>query len=82
MVVPGPSPEPEGAPPGSLERAGRRARFAGEWLEAEVLRGEPETGLEATGPSVFELPEATMVLPPGWRARVDGHGTIVAERVV
>jgi N-methylhydantoinase A len=80
MVVPGPSPEPEGAPPGSLERAGRRARFAGEWLEAEVLRGEPETGLEATGPSVFELPEATMVLPPGWRAQVDGHGTIVAER--
>jgi N-methylhydantoinase A len=82
MVVPGPSPEPEGAPPGSLDRAGRRARFAGEWLEAEVLRGEPETGLEVDGPSVFELPEATMVLPPGWRARVDGRGTIVAEQVV
>jgi N-methylhydantoinase A len=82
MVVPGPSPEPEGAPAGSLERAGRRARFAGEWLEAEVLRGEPETGLEVDGPSVFELPEATMVLPPGWRARVDGRGTIVAEQVV
>ena len=49
--------------------ARRRARFDGEWLEAEVLRGEPPAGTEAEGPCVFELPEATLVLPPGWRAR-------------
>ena len=29
---------------------------------------------------MFELPEATLVLPPGWRAEVDEAGTIVAER--
>jgi N-methylhydantoinase A/oxoprolinase/acetone carboxylase beta subunit len=45
-----------------------------------VLRGEPPAGTEATGPCVFELPEATLVLPPGWDAQVDEFGTIVAAR--
>jgi hypothetical protein len=49
-------------------------------MEAEVLRGEPEAGTAAAGPCVFELPEATLVLPSGWRAEVDGRGTIVAVR--
>jgi N-methylhydantoinase A/oxoprolinase/acetone carboxylase beta subunit len=49
-------------------------------MEAAVLRGEPEAGAEADGPCIFELPEATLVLPPGWRARVDERGTIAAER--
>ncbi len=65
---------------GGLERARRRARFDGEWVEAEVLRGEPPAGTRAAGPCVFELPEATLVLPGGWRAEVDEAGTIVAER--
>jgi len=47
---------------------------------AAVLRGEPGAGTEATGPCVFELPEATLVLPAAWSARVDETGTIVAER--
>jgi N-methylhydantoinase A/oxoprolinase/acetone carboxylase beta subunit len=34
----------------------------------------------AEGPCVFELPEATLVLPPGWTAAVDESGTITAER--
>ncbi len=79
LAVPGPSPEPA-AGGGGITRASRRARFAGEWVEAEVLRGEPPAGLRAAGPCVFELPEATLVLPPGWRARVDSFGSIVAER--
>jgi hypothetical protein len=45
-----------------------------------VLRGEPAAGVRAWGPCVFELPEATLVLPPGWDAVVDEAGTIVAER--
>jgi N-methylhydantoinase A len=77
---PAPEIEPAAAPPGALDRARRRARFGGEWIEVEVLRGEPRAGTEAAGPSIFELPEATLVLPPGWRASVDRHGTIVAER--
>jgi N-methylhydantoinase A len=54
-------------------------RFDGEWLEATVLRGEPAAGTRAAGPVVFELPETTLVLPPGWSARVDEAGTVIAE---
>ena len=78
-VVPGPEPQPRAAE-GELSEEVRRARFGGEWVEARVLRGEPPAGSEADGPCIFELPEATLVLPPGWRARVDETGTIAAER--
>jgi N-methylhydantoinase A len=80
VVEPGPSPQPRAAPEGGLERGGRQARFDGGWVEAEVLRGDPAAGTTAAGPCVFELPEATLVLPPGWRAEVDEAGTIAAER--
>jgi N-methylhydantoinase A len=80
LVLPAPAPEPEAAAAGRLERSMREARFGGEWLQAEVLRGEPEAGTAASGPCVFELPEATLVLPPGWRAEVDPRGTIRAGR--
>jgi N-methylhydantoinase A len=80
LVVPGPDPRPAAAPAGRLERGTRQARFGREWTEAEVLRGEPEAGLNATGPCIFELPEATLVVPPGWEAEVDEMGTIAAVR--
>ena len=78
MVVPGPDPRPIAAPAGRLEESSRPVRFAGEWIETPVLRGEPTAGREVAGPVVFELPEATFVLPPGWRADVDEAGTIRA----
>jgi N-methylhydantoinase A len=80
LVEPGPEPRPRAADEGGLERDRRRARFGGQWLEAAVLRGEPPADTEAKGPCVFELPEATLVLPPGWRASVDEAGTVRAER--
>jgi N-methylhydantoinase A len=79
LVVPGPEPRPVAAA-GSLERLSRPVSFEGEWVETPVLRGEPGAGEEAEGPVVFELPEATLVLPPGWRAEVDAAGTILAVR--
>jgi N-methylhydantoinase A len=79
VAVPGPRVEPRAAD-GDPGRETRRARFDGQWVETEVIRGEPSAGLEAEGPCVFELPEATLVLPEGWSAAVDAHGTIVAER--
>lgn len=79
MVVPGPTPQPKAAGEGALERLSRRVHFDGEWVETPVLRGEPGAGTEAEGPVVFELPEATFVVPPGWTARLDEHGTIVAR---
>ena len=78
MVVPGPEPQPRAAAGSHLEESSRRVRFGGEWIETPVLRGEPAAGHVTDGPVVFELPEATFVLPPGWRAEVDEVGTIRA----
>ena len=61
---------------GRLQRTSRRARFGGEWLEADVFAGEPPAGERFEGPAVLELPETTLVIPPGARASVDPHGTI------
>jgi N-methylhydantoinase A len=79
-VAPGPEPRPRAAGAGELDQSEREARFGGEWIATRVLHGEPPAGFEAEGPCVFELPEATLVLPPGWSATVDDSGTITADR--
>jgi N-methylhydantoinase A len=81
LVEPGPRPRLRAAPAGRLEQGNRKVRFGGEWLETPTMRGEPPAGHEAHGPLVFELPEATFAVPPGWRTEVNETGTIVAERV-
>jgi N-methylhydantoinase A len=79
LVVPGSTPQPAAAGAGKLQRSSRPILFEGEWVETPVLRGEPPAGTEAEGPVVFELPEATFVLPPGWNTHVDEHGTLIAR---
>jgi N-methylhydantoinase A len=79
LVVPGPKATPRAAAGDRLERGSRPLRIDQEWIETPILRGEPALGAEMEGPVVFELPEATLVLPPGWRAGVDAAGTIVAR---
>jgi N-methylhydantoinase A len=79
LVVPGPQPRPTAAGDVTPERGSRQVYFEDEWIETPVLRGEPPAGAETEGPVVFELPEATFVVPPGWRTMVDSHGTIVAR---
>jgi N-methylhydantoinase A/oxoprolinase/acetone carboxylase beta subunit len=74
----GPSPSPSRA---RAEEDSRPVRFAGEWIDTPILRGAPEPGTTATSPVVFELPEATLVLPPSWSARVDEFGSILATRL-
>jgi N-methylhydantoinase A len=79
MVAPGPRPELAAATGGKLAESNRPIRFDGEWVGTPVLRGEPAAGVALEGPVVFELPEATFVVPPGWSARVEETGTIAAE---
>jgi N-methylhydantoinase A len=78
MVTRGSRPQPTAANALS-DRSQRRVRFDAEWVRTPVLRGEPAAGTKAEGPVVFELPETTLVLPPGWHAEVDAAGTIRAE---
>jgi N-methylhydantoinase A len=42
---------------------------------------EGEEGEDVEGPAVVRLPEATLVVPEGWRGTTDRTGTIVLERV-
>ncbi len=78
LVSPGVHPQPVASPTRNLEEGVREVRFSGEWLQTPVLRGEPAAGFAVAGPAIFELPEATFVLPPGWSAAVDDAGTIRA----
>jgi N-methylhydantoinase A len=79
MVTRGSRPQPTAANDGVINRSQRQVRFDAEWVQTPILRGEPAAGTKADGPIVFELPETTLVLPPGWHAEVDGAGTIRAE---
>ena len=72
-----PGAEPPPAEPARAEDRGSRAvRFGHDRLEARVL-GPGEAELD--GPAIFELPGATLVVPPGWHARGDADA-VVLER--
>jgi N-methylhydantoinase A len=71
----------EEAATGAPERRSRRANFDGEWVEAAVLSREAlGAGSEVEGPAIVEFREATCVVRPGWRGRVDDSGSLVLER--
>jgi N-methylhydantoinase A len=54
----------------------RKATLAGAEIELDVIRGAPSPGETIAGPAVVELPEATLLVPPGWSGGVDPTGTI------
>jgi len=54
--------------------------FDGEALAARVLRGELAPGERLSGPTLCALPEATLLIPPGWSGDVDEYGTIHLHR--
>ena len=54
----------------------REATLGGERIDLQVLRGSPGPGTEIAGPMVVELPESTLLVPPGWAGTVDATGTI------
>ncbi len=69
-----PQDEPE---PGETER---QATIAGETTGVRVIQGPPRPGAQLAGPAVIELPETTVLVPPGWAASVHSSGTIVLDR--
>ena len=75
-TVPGPEVTLE-APAGQAQEAGTRtALFAGAEHDARVMRGELPAGTDIAGPAICELPEATLVVPPGWSGEVHATGTV------
>ncbi|GBD11503.1 Acetophenone carboxylase gamma subunit [bacterium HR23] len=71
--------EPFPAPPETvLDR--RPVAFGGRWLETPIYgRERLRPGHTFDGPAVIVQMDATTVVPPGWRARVDGYGNLVVE---
>jgi N-methylhydantoinase A len=69
-----------GARPARPSLGTRLARFGRERLETTVWRGELQPGEEVEGPAVCELPESTVVVPPGWSGQVGTEGTLVLGR--
>jgi N-methylhydantoinase A len=74
-IEPGPEAEPR-ASEGRTERGRRQVRLGGEWIDAEVVRGEPPAGARLAGPCMVELADSTLLVPPGAEASVDQAGTI------
>jgi len=59
----------------------RSARFESGTARAAVYaRAALAAGQRIDGPAILEERETTLVLPPGWRAEVQSHGGIVANR--
>ncbi len=62
-------------------KARRRARFGEQAQPTDVYdRAALAARQEIAGPAIIEERETTIVLPPGWRARVEAEGCIVARR--
>jgi N-methylhydantoinase A len=76
VALPGAQPRLADPPPAG-EAGTRSARFGGDVLDTRVVHGVPDT---IEGPAIAELPGATLVVPPGWRGRHAGAGTLVMER--
>ena len=75
-TVPGPEVALEAPADAEPRTATRTAVFDGDEHEAWVLRGELPAGTEIDGPAICELPEATLVVPPGWGGDVHPTGTV------
>ena len=66
-----------GAPKGR-----RRALFAEGARQVAVYdRSALARDQQIEGPAIIEERETTLVVLPGWQARVDGLGSVVAQRV-
>ena len=72
-------------PDASMSKAARGARrvwFDGGWRETTIWsRLELPVGAEIQGPAILEQGDATTVVDPGLKARVDRLGNVIVERV-
>lgn len=79
-TLPGATVALAGDPPSSPERGKRDATVGGRKLEFDTLMGLPEPGSVIAAPAIVELPQSTVLIPPGWQAEVDRTNTIHLRR--
>jgi len=59
----------------------RPGRFTGKNVKVAFYRWDDlKPGSYASGPAVIAGGEATAVVPPGWKFKVDGHGNVLARK--
>jgi N-methylhydantoinase A len=74
---------PPAAPPATAAAGQRDVYFK----ETGLLRGDVlardalAPGAEGKGPVIVEATDTTVVVPPGWRWRVDARGFIILEAI-
>jgi 5-oxoprolinase (ATP-hydrolysing) len=72
----------EPAPHDAEATGSRRAWFAGSWQDVPVFAGaELGAGDRFAGPALVLEDTSTLVVEPGWRARVAACGTVLLARV-
>jgi N-methylhydantoinase A/oxoprolinase/acetone carboxylase beta subunit len=77
LRLPFSKPRPAAARPHAV----RTARFDGASRKTAYFRWpDLRPGANAAGPAVIAGPEATAVVPPGWRFTIDGFGNVIAAR--
>lgn len=57
----------------------REVHFDGGPAATAILRGELSPGTTLSGPTVCAMPDATLLIAPGWSGGVDEHGTVRLE---
>jgi N-methylhydantoinase A len=67
----------DGEPPSQGRRS---AVLGGKELELETIAGLPPAGTKIPSPAVVELPETTVLIPPGWCGEVDPAQTLHLHR--
>jgi len=64
-----------------MPRRTRSARFNGRDIDTPVYaRRDLARGQSIDGPAIIEERETTIIILPGWRARVDATGCIMASK--
>jgi N-methylhydantoinase A len=80
----GPSPSLRPRAPRGPSAAAEEVRevvFDGRPLATTIVRGELAPGTRLAGPALCALPEATLLVAPGWSGEVDAYGTVHLRRV-
>jgi N-methylhydantoinase A len=81
VAQPGAEPALERTAPNARATTGMRSVvFGSERVEASVYGGLAPPGERVAGPSIWHLPETTLVVPPGWHAAANGDGVVLMER--